>query len=64
MVTTTTAATYASGSSKSISRRGAGVVCIHHPTKPVAIATGANIAADTTRLGKIAGGKVEDRFQQ
>ena len=61
---TTTAATYTSDGAKSIRCVGAGVVCIHHPTKPVAITIGANIAADTTRLGKVAGGKVEDRFQQ
>ena len=60
----TSAATYASGGAKSIRRLGAGVVCIHHPTKRVAIAIGANIAADTTRPGKGEGGEVEDRFKQ
>ena len=60
----TTAATYTGDGTKSIRCVAAGVVCIHHPTKPVAIATGANIAADPTRPGKVAGGKVEDRFQQ
>ena len=61
---TTTAANCAGGSTKSISRLAAGVVFIHQPTKPAAIATGASIATDATRPGKVAGGKVEDGFQQ
>ena len=63
-ILTITAADYASDGSKPISRVAAGIVFIHHRTKFAALATGAGIATDATRPGEVAGGKVEDGFQQ
>ena len=62
-MSTTTAANCAGDGSKS-SRLATGVVFIHQPTKFAALAIGASIATDATRSGKVAGGKMEDRFQQ
>ena len=60
----TTAAHCASDGTKSIGRLAAGVLFIYQPTKPAAIATGAGVATDATRPGKVASGKMENRFQQ
>ena len=61
---TPNAPTRASDGAKSIGRLAAGVLFIHQPTQPTAIATGTSIATDATRSGEIARGKVEDRLRQ
>ena len=60
----TAAANSASDGAESISRLATSIVFIHQPTKLAAISIRTIIPTDTTRPGKAAGGKMENRFQQ